>query len=108
MPFTIEQASSLELVDKDNNDEVIEIPIGELKETGEHEVISKPQFKGDSEEILVKFVGSIEQGEIKVEVTYSVGMDGHEVQDVNVVQIPDGLEVQSSPEFKTQDCEDEA
>jgi hypothetical protein len=56
---------------------------------------------------LVEFVANVEQGVIKVGVTYSIGMDGHKVQDVNVVQIPDGLELQSSPEFETQDCEEE-
>jgi len=105
MSFTIEQTSSLELVNKDG--EIFEIAVGELQEVGEHEVISKPQFKEDQEERLVRFSAKIEQGEIKVEVTYSIGMSGQEVQDVNVVKIPNGLEIQSSPEFETQDHDDD-
>lgn len=104
MSFTIEQTSSLKLMDKNN--EVFEVPAGELKETGKDKLIGNQQFKEDREERMVEFVANIEQGEVKVEVTYSMGMDGHEVQDVNVVQTPDGLEVQSDPEFETKNCED--
>lgn len=105
MPFTIEQISSLELVNKDGD--IFAIAIGELQAVGEHEVISKPQFKEDQEERLVRFSAKKEKGEIKVEVTYSIGMSGQEVQDVNVVKIPDGLEIHSSPEFETQDHDDD-
>lgn len=108
MPFTIEQISPLELIIEDGKDqEIIEVQPGELKEVGDHEVVSKPQFKEDREERSVVFRGEIDQGGVEVHVTYSLGMDGHQVEHVDVVTVPDGLTVHSEPEFETQDCEDD-
>lgn len=108
MPFTIEQISPLELIVEDDEDqEIIEIQPGELKEVGDHEVVSKPQFKEDREERSVVFRGEIDQGVVEVHVTYSLGMDGHQVENVEVVTVPDGLSVHSEPEFETQDSEDD-
>ena len=101
MPFTIEQTTPLEITDKDGN--LISILPGGLAESGAHEVIAKPQFKEDLEERRVVFTGSIEQGDIKVEVSYSIGIGGHEVQNVDVVKIPAGLELHSAPGFETRD-----
>lgn len=108
MPFTIEQISPLELIIEGDKDQtIIEVQPGELKEVGGHEVVSKPKFKEDREERLVVFQGEIEGGAVKVNVTYSLGMDGHQVESVEVVTVPPGLAVHSEPEFETQDCEDD-
>lgn len=108
MSFTIEQISLLELIVEGNEDQIIiAVQPGELKQVGDHEVVSKPQFKEDREERLVVFQGEIEQGKVEVQVTYSLGMDGHQVENVEVVTVPSGLTVHSEPEFETQDCEDD-
>lgn len=106
MPFTIEQISPLELIVEDGEDqEIIEVQPGELKNVGDHVVVSKPQFKEDREERSVVFRGKIDQGVVEVHVTYSLGMDGHQVENVEVVTVPDGLAVHSEPAFETRDCE---
>lgn len=108
MPFTIEQISPLELIiENDEDQEIIEVPPGELKEVGDHEVVSRPQFKEDREKRSVVFRSEIDQGIVEVRVTYSLGMDGHQVEHVVAVTVPDGLTVHSEPEFETQDCEDD-
>lgn len=108
MPFTIEQISPLELiVEGDKDQTIIEVQPGELTEVGDHEVVSEPKFKEDREERLVVFQGEIEAGAVKVHVTYSLGMDGHQVESVEIVTVPTGLTVHSEPEFETQDCEDD-
>ncbi|WP_186019454.1 hypothetical protein [Burkholderia gladioli] len=105
MPFTIEQVTPLELITEGDKDpKIIEVQSGELKEVGDHKVVSKPQFKEDREERSVVFRGEIEQGAVEVHVTYSLGMDGHQVENVEVVTVPAGLTVHSEPEFETQDC----
>lgn len=108
MPFTIVQISSLELLaEDDKNQNIIYVGPEVLREVGGHELVKALQFKDDREEWLVKFKGRITQGEVEVHVTYSLGMDGQQVETVDVVTVPSGLTVHQDPEFETQNCDGE-
>ena len=107
MYFKIEQTTSLELAFESDKEEIIEISPGVLAESGSHKKVSEPKFKEDRERWLVVFQGHTEPGTVKVHVTYSVGVDGQDVEDVEVVAVPKGLTVHSVPNFVTQDCSEE-
>jgi hypothetical protein len=108
MPFTIKQISPLRLLAKDDEKQgTTKVQTIELKEIGSPKLVSKPKFKEDREEWLVVFQGKLKQGAVEVDVTYSLGMDGHQVESVEIVIVPMDCTVHSEPEFETRDCEDD-
>lgn len=104
MPFTIEQKTSLKLIDEAKKP--IAFAPGELEAIREQEIIRRQRFKEDKELRKAFFVKKILQGRIKVAVTYSIGLDGVSVDAVEVVEVPNGWEVSVVPEFEIQEHED--
>lgn len=99
MSFSIVQTNPLLLSKIDTPDEE---PIRtRLKEVGEHVTSKKPQFNEDREERKATFVGNVGDLPITVEVTYSIGVDGHGIEDVEIVGLPNGYDVFEEPSFET-------
>lgn len=99
MSFAIQLTRPLKLIaNKGNDQEIIEVP---LKDIGDHKIVRNPRFKEDREERLTTFQGKMDQTVVEVDVIYSLGMDGHQVEYFDVKTLPDGWEVYSEPEFET-------
>lgn len=105
MSFVVRQISDLDLgIEGDEEQEAFTVS---LNEVGDHQLYSKPQFKGDKEEWLVNFQGTARGEPVKVQVIYSQDFNGHRVESCEVTTVPNGLTVRSDPAFETQDCEDQ-
>lgn len=104
MAFPIEQISSLELIK--NDEDSVTIELDDLTESGDHKIVGKPSFKEDDEIRAVNFVGNVEQEQVTVQVLYSYGVNGSEVQEVNVTKIPKSFRLETSPNFECKECDD--
>lgn len=103
--MALEQSSSLVLINREG--ERITLNVGELHDTGHCTLIAKQQFKEDDETWSATFDGITAYGKVIVEVSYFSGVNGLRIDDVAVIEIPHGLEVETIPAFNFNEDEDE-
>lgn len=105
MSYTLKNTSSLDLIVKDEDNEE-NIQSYDFTKVGEDKLVSKPTYKGDDEIREVNVEASVEGKTVTATVTYSSGMEGLEVQDVNLTGVASKYEIESEPEFSFQECDD--
>jgi len=99
MSFSIVQTNPLLLSKIDTPDEE---PIRtRLEEVGDHVPTEKLKFDEDREERKATFVGNVGDLPVTVKVTYSIGVDGHGIEDVEIIGLPNGYDVFEEPSFET-------
>ncbi|EAQ63730.1 hypothetical protein MED121_03497 [Marinomonas sp. MED121] len=105
MSFTVEQTTSLEF--KNSDGETFELD--GFTQTGEAKEVTPPIFKEDVTEYQATLIAEDTAENVKASatVTYTSGMEGSVVTNVEVTSLTGGAQLESTPEFECQDCDED-
>ncbi len=101
--MVLEQASPLVLTNREG--EQITLDSSELHDTGHCTQITQQQLDEDDVTWSATFNGMTPYGQVTVEVSYLLGVNRPEIENVEVTRLPHGLKVETIPTFSIHEDE---